>query len=275
MKKLILGMTALGLLTVGAMSANADPKSDLKQFQGYFKKHFPDVQFDDWANGLYAFPAAADRREEWQLIEDFPPYQLELDKGKEFWEKNNLSSCFKNGGVGIAQNYPYWDAKTKMVRTAVLDINDCLKRQGKDEIKDLKKGTMAQVVAYFKYMSRGKRVKIDLSDPDAVAEYEVGKNFFWAKRGQLNFACANCHVHSAGQFIGGNILSAALGHGTGAPMYRNKWGGLGTMHRRYGGCNKQVRAKPLKPQRREYKALELYQLYMDTGLPLTAPSTRG
>jgi sulfur-oxidizing protein SoxA len=277
MKKVLIALTAIGLLMGLGASAQADPKKDLEDFQGYFKSKYPDVPFDEWSNGLYAFPAAADRRAEWEQIEDFPPYELALEKGKKFWESNNLGSCFKNGGKGIAQNYPYWDKANKELRTAEEDVNACLVRLGKKPIKNLKKGTMAQVVAYFRYMSRGNRVApdVDWSDPDLVKEYEYGKHYFWAKRGQLNFSCADCHLHSAGKFIGGNILSAALGHGTGFPVYRNKWGGLGTLHRRYGGCNKQVRAKPLKPQSREYTALELYETYMSTGLPITAPSNRG
>ena len=277
MKKFAVCVTALGLLAAGSLAVQASPQSDLKTFQNYFKKRFPKVPFDEYANGLYALPGAEDRRAEWEAIEDFPPYEIDLEKGKKFWEANNLGACFKNGGVGIAHTYPYWDKKRKEIRTAEMDINACLKRQGKKPIKNLKKGKMAQVVAYFRYLARGKRVKlnVDWSDPAAVKEYEYGKRFFWAKRGQLNFSCANCHVHSAGKKIGGNILSAALGHTVGFPVYRNKWGGLGTIHRRYGGCNKQVRAKPLKPQSREYRALELYEAYMSTGLPLTAPSNRG
>jgi sulfur-oxidizing protein SoxA len=278
----VLTIISVAALMVGvAVAASAgdksDPKKDLEEFQGYFKSKYPDVAFDEWSNGLYAFPAAADRRAEWEQIEEFPPYELELDKGKQFWEKNNLASCFKNGGKGIAQNYPYWDKANKELRTVEEDINACLTRLGKEPIKDLNKGTMAEVAAYFKFMSRGNRVSpdVDWSDPDLVKEYEYGKHYFWSKRGQLNFSCADCHVHSAGKFIGGNILSASLGHGTGFPVYRNSWGGLGTLHRRYGGCNEQVRAAKLKPQSREYKALELYETYMGTGLPLTAPSNRG
>ncbi len=275
MNKIVVLLTALGLALGLSFSVQAGPEEDLKAFQGYFKKNFPDVPFDEWSNGLYALPAAADRRAEWEQIEEFPPYELDLAKGKKFWETNNLASCFKNGGKGIAQNYPYWDKKRKEVRTVELDINECLTRQGKKPIKNLKKGTMAQVVSHFRSMSKGNRVKIDLSDPGARVEYTRGRQYFWAKRGQLNFSCANCHVHQAGKFIGGNILSAGLGHGVGFPTYRNKWGGLGTLHRRYGGCNKQVRAKPLKAQSKEYRALELFEAYMNTGLPLTAPSNRG
>ena len=274
MKKMLAFAVALGVMAAVAVPAQADPKSDLKQFQSYFKKKFPTIPFDDFANGLYALPEAKDRRAEWEMIMEFPPYELEVANGKKFWEQNKLAGCFKNGGKGIAQHYPYWDKKRKMVRTIELDINDCLKKKGKDPIKDLNKGTMAQVVAYMKMQSRGKRISIDMSDPGMVAAYEDGKQYYWTKRGQLNFACADCHVQMGGKFVGGNILSTGLGHGLGFPAYRSKWGALGTLHRRYGGCHRQVRAKPPKPQSDSFRHLELYETYMNTGLPITAPSQR-
>ena len=49
---------------------------------------------------------------------------------------------------------------------------------------------------------------------------------------------------------------------------------MGTLHRRYGGCNKQVRAKPFKAQSDEYKALEYFHTYMSNGLELNGPSQR-
>jgi len=274
MNKMLAFAVALGVTAAVALPVQADPKSDLQQFQSYFKKKFPQIPFDEFANGLYALPAAKDRRAEWEMIMEFPPYELEVAKGKKFWDENKLASCFKNGGKGIAQHYPYWDKKRKMVRTIELDINDYLKKNGKEPIKDLAKGTMAQVVAYMKMQSRGKRVSLDMSDPGMVAAYSDGKKYYWTKRGQLNFACADCHVQMAGYFIGGNILSTGLGHGLGFPAYRSKWGALGTLHRRYGGCHNQVRAKPPKPQTPALINLETYETYMNTGLPLTAPSQR-
>jgi sulfur-oxidizing protein SoxA len=172
------------------------------------------------------------------------------------------------------QTYPYWDNAKDELRTLELDINDCLKKNGEPVYKNLNEGDLAAVAAYFRSMHRGKRVKVDLSNPKAVAVYEKGKQFFWARRGQLNFACSTCHVDNAGKFIRGDSLSAGLGHGTGFPVYRGKDGFLSTLHDRYAGCNKQVRAAPYKPQSDEYKALELYETYMATGLPLTAPSYR-
>jgi sulfur-oxidizing protein SoxA len=274
MRKIISTLVVMGVFSGLPVAVQADPASDLKAFRAYFQKKFPTVKLSEYRHGLYALPIASDQRKEWKEIMEFPPYELELEQGKKFWEANKLGTCFKNGGKGIAQSYPRWDAKAKALVTAEEDINTCLKSKGKDPIKDLNKGKMAAVTAYFRSMSNGKAIRIDMSNPGMVAEYEFGKKFYWARRGQLNFACSTCHVQNAGMQIGGNLLGAGLGHGTGFPAYRSKWGGLGTLHRRYGGCNKQVRAKPFKPQSREYKALELYETYMNTGIPLQVPSQR-
>ena len=272
MKKLVFALAVLGMIGGAPLSVMATPENDLKKFRSYFKKKFPSVRFKDYSNGIYVLPGAEDRKAEWQAIMEFPPYELELEKGRKFWKKNKLGSCFRNGGKGVAANYPYWNGKE--VRTLVLDINSCLKKKGKKPIKNLKKGTMAQVVAYMKSLSRGRTVSVKLKSKGAINAYNEGKKFYWARRGQLNFSCATCHVQNAGKYAAGNIMSAGLGHGVGFPAYRSKWGGLGTLHRRYGGCNKNIRAKPLKAQSAEYRALELYETYMNNGLPLVAPSQR-
>jgi L-cysteine S-thiosulfotransferase len=277
MKKLLVLLTALGMATGFTVAAQAAPEDDLKAFQGYFKKKFPNVPFDDYANGVYALDKQA--RGDWEAIMAFPPYEIELEMGKKIWEtpfKNGktFASCFRNGGVKIAQHYPYYDAATKEVRTIEMDINACLKKNGEEEYKNLGTGDMARVAAYFKSLSAGERVKLDLSSPGAREWYERGKQFYWARRGQLNFACASCHIESAGKWIRGDSLSAGLGHGVGFPVYRAKGGAIQTLHNRYRGCNRQVRAKPFGFQSPEYRALELYETYMSTGLPLVAPSYR-
>lgn len=273
-KKIISALVIMGVFTGLPVVAQASPYSDLQAFRAYFKKKFPTVRHSEWTNGMYALPGAKTQRAEWEEIMVFPPFELSVAAGKKFWDKNDLGSCFKNKGKGIAHAYPRWDAKKKEVVTAVMDINACLKSKGKPPIKNLKKGKMAQVEAYFRSMANGKKVAIDLSDPGMVAAYERGKKFYWARRGQLNFSCATCHVQNAGKHVGGNILGAGIGHGTGFPVYRSKWGGLGTLHRRYGGCNKQVRAKPLKAQSEAYRDLEVYETYMATGIPIHVPSQR-
>ena len=137
------------------------------------------------------------------------------------------------------------------------------------------KGAIADISAYMHYTSRGQIIHVVVPDnPAAMAAYERGKNHFYAKRGQLNMACADCHVYYSGNKIRADLLSPALGQVTHFPVYRSKWGGLGTLHRRYGGCNKQVRAKPYKSQSAEYKALEYFHTYMSNGLEMNGPGAR-
>ena len=285
MKKILLILAALGVAAGTMPAAVADPASDLKQFQAYFKKKFPKVPFDEYSNGLYVLPGMDEYREQWTLINEFPPYELGLSLGQKMWEtpfKNGktFASCFKNGGKKIAQGYPYWDQATQKIRTAEMDLNDCLRKNGESEFTDLDKNQgarvkLAQLTAYFYSLSKGQRIKIDLSSPGALKAYDEGKKFWWSRRGQLNFACANCHMDLAGKNFGGNQpLSAALGHTTAWPAQRLDWGRIETIHQRYKTCNKQVRAKPFKHGDERYNHLQLYETYMSSGLPLTAPSMR-
>ncbi len=283
MKKLV---TAIAVLATGLMSvAHADPAKDLKQFQEFFKKKFPTVPFDEYANGFYALPSNKAYREQWKEANDFPAYELGLGKGKVLWEKpfkngKTFASCFKDGGKNIAHTYPKWDEESKQIRTAEKDINTCLKKNGEPEFGDLDKDDkarlkLAELTAYFYSLSKGQRIKVDLSNPKMLEAYEKGKQSWWARRGQLNFACANCHMDLAGRNIGGNQpLSAALGHTTAWPAQRLEWGRIETLHFRYMTCNSQVRAKPFKHSGDEYTNLQVYETFNSSGLPLTAPAMR-
>jgi len=274
MKSLLITLTAMGILVGASIGVHADPAQDLQAFQDFFRNKFPDVPFDEFSNGLFALPAAKEQRAQWEQVMKLPPYEFALERGQAFWEENNLASCFKNAGRNIAQRYPYWDERTNMVRTIELDINECLKRKGQSPIENMKNGTMAEVAAYMKSLSRGQRVQTAILTPAARDAYEEGRAFFWARRGQLNLSCATCHVDNAGKQLGGKIVSAALGHGVGYPAYRSEWSELGTLHWRYAACNLQVRAAPFKAQSRQYRRLQYYQTYLQQGLPLTAPSQR-
>ena len=271
----ILAVAALCLPLV----ASATPKSDMIEFQAYFHKRFPTVPFKDYANGVYAMPAAKGLKAQWLQIMEFPSYTFALDHGKKLWntpfkDGNTYASCFKNNGVGIATHYPYWDQATKEVRTLVMDINTCRVRNGAPPYKNVTTGAMADIDAYVKHLSYGKPMAVQIDSPGAVKAFEAGKQFFWARRGQLNFSCATCHVANAGRLLRSNVVGASLGQGVDFPAYRSAWGTLGTLAKRYQGCNKKVGAAPFKPESVQYRDLEFYQMYMNTGLPLSAPSQR-
>jgi sulfur-oxidizing protein SoxA len=277
MRTLLIAALALGAAGISPCTAQETPAEDLKKFQAYFKKRFPDTPFQDFANGVYSIDKAS--REQWEAIEEFPPYELNVEHGKMLFEtpfKNGktYASCFRNGGLGIKQDYPYFDSKTGMVKTVELELNECREKNGEAPLP-YEKGDIADISAYMAYTSRGNTIDVKIpNDPRALAAYEMGKEEFFAKRGQLNLACADCHVYYSGRRIRADLLSPALGHTTHFPVYRSKWGGLGTLHRRYVGCNKQVRAKPYKPQGEEYRNLQYFHTYMSNGLEINGPGAR-
>lgn len=277
-KKFIIALTALGLIAGAQMAAQAGPKEDMKKFRSYFAKKVPaGKKYSDYISGLYIFNK--DLYEGWQAIEEFPPYELDLSAGeaeynKPFKNGKTYASCFKNGGIGIAQNYPYFDTRSNKVKTFEAELNECRKKNGEKPLK-WKKGKLAQLSAYLKDTARGKKINVVVPNTKAaLAAYNDGKQFYFARRGQLNFSCASCHFDAAGKYIRANLLSAAPGQASVFPAYRSKWGGLGTMHRRYGGCNKNIRAKPFKAQSKEYTNLEYFHTFMSNGLELQAPSNR-
>jgi L-cysteine S-thiosulfotransferase len=175
----------------------------------------------------------------------------------------------------MESKYPYWDKEKGMVMTLPIALNECREANGEKPLK-YKKGPINNILSYIAYQSRGQitNVEIPKDDPRALAAYEDGKKFYYTRRGQLNFSCANCHVQNAGMILRTETLSPGLGHTTHFPVYRSKWGTVGTLHRRFTGCNKQVRAKPFKAQGKEYRDLEYFLTYMSNGLPLNGPGAR-
>lgn len=278
MKKIV--VTTLTALALGATSLAAhatNPEQDLKEFRAYFKERFPDTPFNDFVNGVYSIDPSS--RAQWEAIEEFPPYEINVEKGQEMWDKpfangKTYASCFKVPVGELKKYYPYFDSKANTVKTLEQEINECRVKNGEEPLK-YSKGPIADLSAYVAYEGRGDKIDVKVpNDPNAMAWYERGKQHFYGKRGQLNFSCADCHVYNAGNKIRADLLSPALGQPSHFPVYRSKWGGLGTLHRRYGGCNKQVRAKAFKSQSDEYRALEYFHTYMSNGLEWNGPGAR-
>ncbi len=64
------------------------------------------------------------------------------------------------------------------------------------------------------------------------------------------------------------------GQANGFLTYRLKWQKLGSLHRRFRGCNNNIRAEKLANGSPEYMALELYVTWRGNGSPIEAPSVR-
>ena len=271
-------MSAQLATAAGNTLETVDPEADRIALQNFYKKRFPEAEIADYVNGIYAVDAGS--REQWNELEEFPPYEFDVETGETlfntpFANGQSYADCFENGGIGIRQNYPYWNKEQGTVKTLEMEINECREKNGEKPLK-WGKGPIAQISAYMAWTSRDNTIDIKIPEDDkrALAAYLEGKKFFYTKRGQLNLSCANCHMQGSNIRIRADLPSPALGHTTHFPVFRSKWGELGTLHRRYKGCHQDSRSKPLEMQSEAYRNLEYFQTYMSNGLVVNGPGAR-
>jgi sulfur-oxidizing protein SoxA len=266
------------LMVIFAFTASADPQQDQALFRQHYQKLFPQLTLNDYADGVYALDEIS--RGSWQTIEEFPPYELAIEQGETLFNapfKNgkHYSDCLPDNGIAISHLYPRWDETQNKVITLALAINHCREENNETSLP-YQKGEIAQLLAYMAYTSRGKAININIPDssPMALASYEQGKQYYYQRRGQLNFSCSSCHVKNAGKKIRAEMLSPSLGHTSNWPTYRLKWGEMGTLHRRIMGCHKQIRAEIPTAQSDALRHLEYFLSFMGNGIPFNGPSTR-
>jgi sulfur-oxidizing protein SoxA len=274
-------ITAVAIVVGTAQPLLADnavnPQADFKAFRKYFTERFPKVPLSDFVNGPYSMDAGL--RKQWIAIDAFPPYEFAVDKGKQMFAKpfkngKTFGDCFANKGIGIRQDYPKFDAKSGQVITLEVAVNECLEANGEKSF-NYNKDDMAAVTAYMAFTSRGKPFDIKIpNDPRALTAYKKGEEYFYTRRGQLNFSCASCHVQNPGNHIRTEVLAPALGITAALPIYRSAWGGMGTTTRRLRSCNSQVRGLPLAGGDELYRDVEYYLSYMANGLPISGPGAR-
>lgn len=262
----VLGATVL----MAPIAAQATPEQDRQQLQDFYKSKFPQLKPADYVHGALALDP--DAMAQYDSIMDFPPYGSDLEKSKKMWEtpfKNGqtYASCLPNGGKNIAGNYPRFDDKLGKVVTFEMELNACREKNGETPLDYSDMKTMGLVTAYGRSLSDGMLMNVKVEGPGATAAYEEGKKQFNGRRGQLNFACATCHVQNGGNRIRSELLSPAIGQSTHWPAFR---GGdsVTTLQARYVQCNRNIRAVPFKPGSEEYNNLEYFHSYISNGLPL-------
>jgi sulfur-oxidizing protein SoxA len=252
----------LGALMALVTSVLAGPEEDREAFRNYYQSRFPEVALAEYINGIYALDE--DARKQWMEIEEFPPYEFAIEEGEILFGTNfangqGYADCFENAGIGIRQNYPQFDPELGEVITLELADSD----------------EMLSLSAYMAYTSRGNIFDIVVQDdPRAQAAYERGKQFYYSKRGQLNMACSDCHVSAVGSYVRADHLGPSLGQPTHFPVYRSKFGRMISLHSRFYGCIRDVRAKPFEQQSLEYRDLEYFLTYMSNRLEVNGPGAR-
>jgi len=267
---------ASALIALPGFSAHANPADDKEKFQTFFTKKFPHIELNEFANGVYALDPES--RAQWKSIEEFPPYEFAIEEGEALYKKpfitgRTYADCLPNGGIGLAHNYPRFDARENKVITLAQEINTC-RRRNREEPLAWGEGELALILTYLVNTSRGEKIDITIQSNAATKAYEKGKKLYYTRTGQLNIACAHCHIDYSGKRIRADVLSPALGQTSHFPVYRARWGEVGTLHRRFAECTQLSRAKAYPLQSEAYNNLEYFLSYMSNGIELNGPGAR-
>jgi sulfur-oxidizing protein SoxA len=208
------------------------------------------------------------------------PAMLIADYGGDLWStpdgeaNKSCEDCHgdaEESMKGVKVRYPaYYQPWGKMINVE-LRINECRVNNQKAKAWKYESKEMMGLASFIGYQSRGMPMAVDIGGK-ATPFFQKGKEFFYQRRGQMDMACANCHEDNSGNMIRANLLSEGMVNGF--PTYRLKWQGVGTLHRRFKGCNDQVRATPYKRGSDEYVNLELYMAWRSKGLAVETPSVR-
>ena len=272
-----LAVGSIAVTTNAYAASNVDPEKDRKELVEFLMAKTPKIPMEDYRLGVYIY--SADKRAQYEAVSEFPPYLDAIDAGEALWEKDKAiyTKCFKTEDVStIRPKYPYFDEQRGEVITLELAINECRQNAG---LKPFKwgKGDIARLSAYLAYNARGEKINVQINSEGAKKAYNAGRDLFIKPHGQLNLSCAKCHAYNAGRRVRANILSPALGHTTHFPVWRAKWNNLGTLHRRYNGCMKNIRWDPKTVgghQSVAFRNLEFFEAYLSNGLEIDGPDYR-
>ncbi|MGH8596460.1 MAG: sulfur oxidation c-type cytochrome SoxA [Gammaproteobacteria bacterium] len=251
----------------------ADPAQDLAEFRAVYAAKFPTLALEDFVLGTYAIDP--ELRAQWIELNEFPPYEFAIDEGRALFEApfangRTLADCLPDRGVGFARRLPLVEPNGRVLTLPSL-INRCRRANGASPWES-DRGPLVAVMTYLATLSRGQPLHIPLPATVATRQvYEEGRRLFYAKRGQRNLSCADCHVAGAGRRLREQTLAPLLGAVNHYPVYNLQWGAMGTLHGRFAGCFEQVNAAAPQSQSRVYRALEYFLAVMSDGLPFIGP----
>ncbi|GMG81995.1 sulfur oxidation c-type cytochrome SoxA [Paralimibaculum aggregatum] len=213
-------------------------------------------------------------------IDDFEnPAMVAVEYGLDLWDTaagSSEKSCADCHGdvdslAGLRANMPKWNEAAGQPWSLEHWINwSITEHQGAEPWK-WESEEMLAMTALIGLQSRGMPMTVETEGPmaDWIAR---GKELYYTRVGQLDMACNQCHEDNWGQMIRADHLSQGMINGF--PTYRFKWSGLGSLHRRFSGCMKNIRAKPYKRGSDEFVALEAYLAARGAGLSIETPAVR-
>ncbi|MBC8268937.1 MAG: sulfur oxidation c-type cytochrome SoxA [Rhodospirillaceae bacterium] len=241
-----------------AVGDTMEEEKNLKSGYYYASQETRDMQDDDFGN----------------------PALLLLEDAEELWSKvegtagKSCASCHEDPASdmkGVGATYPKYDEILKKPITLSQFINrERREKMGAKEWNWESKQLLG-LSAYIMLQSRGMPYTLVIDGP-MEPFFKQGRELYFTRSGQFDMACKYCHTDYADTLLRGNRLSNGLANGF--PTYRLGAQRLVSLHNRFMGCEKRLRAQPYKAQSDEYINLELYLKWRGRNISIEMPSVR-
>ena len=203
-----------------------------------------------------------------------------VQQGEGLWSKveggaqKGCSSCHGSASDamrGKAATYPKFEQGADRLINFEQRINKC--REDKMQAPAWPAGSeeLLAMTAYLRMQSRAIPVNVRV-DGLAKPDFNVGRQIYNSRMGQLGMSCALCHNRHYGQSFRGALVSQ--GQSNGFPTYVTETRKFISLHTRFDACFGVMRAEPFAAGSTEYIALELYLAWRGNGLPIEAPAVR-
>lgn len=213
-------------------------------------------------------------------MDDFEnPAMIAVESGATMWETAegaNDQSCMDCHGdaedsmAGVRARMPHINGDG-VLWSMENYVNNCRTERMGAEAWGWNSGEMRDMTSFISMQSRGMPVDVAI-DGVAAPYWELGRDIYYTRFGQLEMSCANCHEDSAGLMIRADHLSQ--GQTNGFPTYRLKNAGIVSIHNRFRGCIRDTRAETYAMGSDEFIALELYVASRGNGLSVEGVSVR-
>ncbi|WP_439154223.1 sulfur oxidation c-type cytochrome SoxA [Yoonia sp.] len=273
------GAAAIALFAAGAVQADEDANLIINEEIEITVRTDAPEHVDGLRTIYSGWVFRSDETQALQMDDFENPGMIFADDARDAWniaEGSEGKSCADCHGdpdslADARGTFPKWNDEAEEVRTLAMQVNGCRTEQMGAEAWKYDGTEMLNMEALLASVARGNPVNVAIDGPVA-ATYELGKELYYTRTGQLDLSCANCHEDNYGNNIRADHLSQ--GQINGFPTYRLKNAKLNGVQSRFRGCIRDTRAETYAVGSEEFIALELYVASRGNGLSVEGPSVR-
>lgn len=273
------GVAAIALVAAGAAQADQDANLIINEEIEITVRTDAPEHVDGLRTIYSGWVFRADETQALQMDDFENPGMIFADDARDAWsvaEGTEGKSCADCHGepetlANARPTFPKWNEEAGEVRTITMQVNGCRTEQMGAEAWKWDGSEMLNMEALLASVARGNPVNVAIDGPASEA-YELGKEIYYTRFGQLDLSCANCHEDNYDNNIRADHLSQ--GQINGFPTYRLKNARLNGTHSRFRGCIRDTRGETYAVGSEEFIALELYVASRGNGLSVEGPSVR-